>query len=416
LVKIEIDKMSSPAAHKWNFAARFRRNAFGWRSQPALARVKEAVAEIKKTARKDPVLAAEGAVLFLEKVSPALAHVDSSSGAIGAAVNNAIDVLVPFIAGAPADDPMRDRWLERLWQAVEADEIPYIERLPEYWGELCATPERASKWADSFIDMVRTAWDTSSGHYVYFKGTSACLSALLKAGRNEEILSLLERAPHKFWHDRKWGVKALSAMGKKAEAIRYAEDSRGINEPQGAIAQACEEILLSSGMAEEAYARYAIDANRGTTNLATFRAIAKKYPQKTAGEILHDLVESTPGEEGKWFASAKSAGLYGEAIVLANKTPCDPRTLTRAAKEAADEHPAFAVEAGMAALRWLCEGYGYEITSADIRDACRYTMEAAANVGSGRETCDRIRRLAQTSSARFVAEVLSKELGPRQIG
>ncbi len=33
-----------------------------------------------------------GAVLFLEKVSLALAHVDGSSGAIGSAVNNAIDV------------------------------------------------------------------------------------------------------------------------------------------------------------------------------------------------------------------------------------------------------------------------------------------------------------------------------------
>ena len=147
------------------------------------------------------------------------------------------------------------------------------------------------------------------------------------------------------------------------------------------------------------------------TNLATFRAIAKKYPQKTAGEILHDLVESTPGEEGKWFASAKSAGLYDEAIALANKTPCDPRTLTRAAKETVKEHPEFAVEAGMAALRWLCEGYGYEITSADIWGAYRYTMEAAANAGSEKETRDRISRLAQTSGARFVVEVLSKELG-----
>ncbi len=404
--------MSLPVAHKWNFAARFRRNAFGWRSQPALTRVKEAVAEIKKTARKNPLLAAEGAVLFLEKVSPALAHVDSSSGAIGSAVNNAIDVLAPIISGAPADSSVRDRWLERLWQAVEDDEIPYIELLPEYWGELCVTPERASQWADSFIGGVRMAWkNTSSGHFVHFKGTPACLSALLKAGRNEDILSLLELAPHKFWHDRKWGVKALSAMGRKAEAIRYAEDSRGINEPSGEIAQICEEILLSSGMANEAYHRYAIDANRGTTNLATFRGIARKYPQKTAGEILHDLVESTPGEEGKWFASAKSAGLYDEAIVLANKTPCDPRTLTRAAKEAADKHPAFAVEAGIAAIRWLCEGYGYEITSSDIWDAYRYTMEAAANAGSERETCARIRKLAQTSSARFVAEVLTKELG-----
>lgn len=402
--------MSSPVAHKWNFAARFRRNAFGWRSQPALARVKEAVAEIKKVARKDPVLAAEGAVLFLEKVSPALAHVDSSSGAIGSAVNNAIDVLAHIIAGAPADDRTRDRWLERLWRAVEEDEIPYIELLPEYWGELCATPERASRWANSFIDAAKMAWDKSSVHYGYFKVTSACLSSLLAAGRNEEILSLLERAPYKYWNYRKWGVKALGAMDRKAEALRYAEDSRGINEPQGAIARACEEILLSSGMADEAYARYAIDANRGTTYLATFRAIARKYPQKTATEILRDLVESTPGEEGKWFASAKSAGLYDEAIELANKTPCDPRTLTRAAKEAAGERPAFAVEAGMAALRWLCEGYGYEITHGDVLDAYRYTMKAAANTGSTKKTRDRIRSLVQASGARFVAEVLGKEL------
>jgi hypothetical protein len=41
-------------------------------------RVAEAVAEIRKVKRKDPALAAEGAVLFLEKVSPALEHVDSS--------------------------------------------------------------------------------------------------------------------------------------------------------------------------------------------------------------------------------------------------------------------------------------------------------------------------------------------------
>src|SRR5487761_1287736 len=89
--------------HRWQFAARFRRNAFGWRSQPAIARVREAVVEIRKVARRDPVLAAAGAVLFLEKVSPALEHVDSSSGAIGAAVNRSIEDLVPLIAAAPVD-------------------------------------------------------------------------------------------------------------------------------------------------------------------------------------------------------------------------------------------------------------------------------------------------------------------------
>jgi len=408
--------MIPSAAHKWEFAARFRRNAFGWRSQPALTRVKEAVAEIKKAARKDPLLAAEGAVLFLEKVSPALAHVDSSSGAIGSAVNKAIEILASIIAGAPADKSVREGWLERLWRAVEDDDIPYIELLPEYWGELCAAPDLASKWADSFIEGVRMTWNPSSGHRGYFKGTTACLSSLIKAGRNEEVLALLALSPYKYWHYRKWGVKALSAMGRKAEAIRYAEENPGINDPPGAIAEACEEILLSSGLRDEAYARYAIAANRRTSYLATFRAIEKKYPGKTVIHILNDLVESTPGEEGKWFASAKSAGLYDEAIALANKTPCDPRTLTRAARDEAAKHPEFAVEAGVAALKWLCEGYGYEITSGDIRDAYRYAMEAAKNANSSHETLNRIRKLiaSETSGDRIVAGVLSKELEPRQ--
>lgn len=73
-------------AHKWEFKARFRRNAFGWKSQPAITRVKQAVGEIKKVAKKEPLLAPEGAVVFLERVSPALEHVDSSSGAIGTVV------------------------------------------------------------------------------------------------------------------------------------------------------------------------------------------------------------------------------------------------------------------------------------------------------------------------------------------
>jgi hypothetical protein len=94
--------MADSKTHRWQFATRFRRNAFGWRSQPAIERVREAVAEIKKAARRDPVLAADGAVLFLEKVSPALEQVDSSSGAIGTTVNYAIEELVSIIA--------RHRW------------------------------------------------------------------------------------------------------------------------------------------------------------------------------------------------------------------------------------------------------------------------------------------------------------------
>ncbi len=112
--------MSAEITFKWEFTARFRRGCFGWRSEPAITRIKEAVAEISKVARKDQILGGKGAVLFLEKLSPALEHVDSSSGAIGTAVNNAIEKLTPIIAKAPADETLRHLWLERLWVAVQA--------------------------------------------------------------------------------------------------------------------------------------------------------------------------------------------------------------------------------------------------------------------------------------------------------
>lgn len=405
--------MPNTETHKWVFRARFRRNAFGWKSQPAIKRIKEAVSEIKKVARKDGILAAEGAVLFLEKLSPAIEHVDGSSGAIGNAANNAVAALAPIIAAAPADAATRDAWLERLWEAYQDEEIPYIESLGDHWGELCASQEVASQWADHLIETCRMAWSPDPSLRGFFVGTTNCLSALLAAGRYGEILELLELDPHSFWHYRQYGMKALAAMGRKGEAIRYAEQGRGLNDSPVLIARACEEVLLSSGMADEAYRRYGLLANRAGTYLAWFRAVARKYPHREPAEILADLVQLTPEEEGKWFAAAKSAELFDEAIALANRTPCSPQTLTRAARDYAEKNPAFAVEAGMAALRWLVEGYGYDITGRDVHDAWSYTMTAAENAGRAEETRQRIRDIVsrETWGERFVTRVLGVELG-----
>ena len=150
--------MTNEAAHTWTFRARFRRHAFGWKSQPAITRVKEAVAEIKAVARTDKVLAAEGAVLFLEKVSPALEQVDSSSGSMGTAVHNAVRALVDIIAKAPVDTAKREAWLERLWEAYQEDRMPYIESVGDFWGELCGSPEVASRWADNLLGTCKMAW------------------------------------------------------------------------------------------------------------------------------------------------------------------------------------------------------------------------------------------------------------------
>ena len=69
--------MKKTNSHKWVFVSRFRTNAYGSRaSKLACKRIKEAVSEIKKVTRKDPVLGAEGSIKFMEKLWPALQHVD----------------------------------------------------------------------------------------------------------------------------------------------------------------------------------------------------------------------------------------------------------------------------------------------------------------------------------------------------
>jgi hypothetical protein len=400
-------------AHQWQFKSRFRRHAFGWRSQPAIKRVREAVSEIRKVARSNKVLAAEGAVIFLEKVSPALENVDSSSGAIGTAVNKAIVELVEIIASAPADRKTREKWLERIWEAYQDDEIPYIEMVSDYWGELCASKEIASQWADRLLDACRIAWSSDRRLRCFFNGTTNCLSALLFAERHQELLDLLEMEPHQMWHYRRYGVKALAALGKKVEAIRYAEERPSLNDSPIAIARVCEEILLSLGLVDEAYQRYGLLANKAGTYLAWLRSVAKKYPNRSPAVILQDLVALTPGEEGKWFAAAKDARLFDEAIALANRSPCSPQTLTRAARDFAMKNPFFAIEAGMAALRWLVEGYGYEVTNLDVSTAYSFTMKAAENAGIAAETHQRIRTMvaAETLGERFVTRILRQRLG-----
>lgn len=409
------EKRATPRgqAHKWEFKARFRRHAFGWKSQPAITRIKQAVAEIKKVAKKEPVLAAEGAVVLIERLSPALEHVDSSSGSIGNAVNNAIADLVPIIANAPADGKTRDAWLERLFEAHQADHVPYIESLDDHWGELCASKAVASAWADRLAGPTRMSLSPDKNLRVHFRGTSACLSALYFAQRYDELIDLL--GVDTIWPYKQWAVRALAAKGQRAEALRYAESCRSPWASDHEVDAVCEEILLASGLVDEAYARYGVRANLGATYLGTFRAVARKYPHKPASEILADLVKTTPGDEGKWFAAAKDAGLYDEALALACRTPCDPKTLARAARDYAEEQPAFALQAGLLSLHWLLLGYGYEITSVDVWDAYRATLAAAERQGTMAEVRERVRQMvaAEGEGDRFVTKVLGRELGIR---
>ena len=336
-------------------------------------------------------------------------NVDSSSGAIGTAVNRAIETLVPLMVQADVDVKTRQRWLERLWEAIQEDEMPYIEALAGYWGELCVSKETAWEWADRFLPILQRMWSPEETAFGYFRGTEACLSAMLAAQRYEEVIALVEKARYKTWHIRRWGFKALVSMGRRAEAIRFAEASQEPNSLNEQISEVCEALLLSSGLADEAYARYGIQANQRTTYIATFRAIAKKYPAKEPETILQDLVRTSPGNEGKWFAAAKDVGLLNMAVELAQLSPTDPLTLSRAARDYATKDSNFSLAVGLASLHWMARGYGYELTSADVLQVFQSVQDAGRAMGmQDHQIQSQVRDVITTQSGKvnFVQRIL----------
>ncbi|MDE2296675.1 MAG: hypothetical protein KGL99_11210 [Burkholderiales bacterium] len=365
--------------HPWAFRARFRRAAFGWKgTKLAIERIHEALAEIRAVARHDPATAAEGAVLFLEKLSPALNQIDSSSGALGNATYSAVEELVPIIGSAPVDAAVRKKWLDRLFDAIQDDDPPYIEHLGDHWGDLCATPELASVWADQLLPTQRRVLrERERGTYAFFSGTTLCYSALFKADRHDELLELLALDPRPIWQYMVWGARALAARGQVDEAIAYVRERAGSTTSLETIARFAEDALLKAGRRAEAFDQYALLANHANSHLSTFRALAKKYPELASDKLLGHLIASTPGEPGKWFATAKTLKLFDRATQLAWASPCDPKTLTRAARDHLGKQPEFAMQAALAALHWMSMGHGYELTGLDAHEAHQLAIEAA---------------------------------------
>jgi tetratricopeptide (TPR) repeat protein len=398
-------------AADWDFAKRFRRGGFGWRaSSLASDRIAEALSEIHAVARHDPLHAADGAVRFLVKLSPALEQVDGSSGALGGAARAAVDSLVPVIAQAPADEAMREKWLEQLFEAIQNDDPPYVELLDERWGDLCATPEVASLWADRLMGLVQHVHaDRRCGQYAFTRAECACYSALFAAGRHEELVALIGGDPRPMWRDLLWVGRCKVARGEIDEAIEFMAKAVNPWMPMAGLAHFAEGVLLHAGRRTEAYEKYALEANRATTYLATYRLVSKKYPEIDADRLLTDLIATTPGEEGKWFATARTLKRLDLAMQLAWKSPCDPKTLVRAARDNVGKNPAFAAEVALSALHWICQGRGYELTSLDVQMAYRLASEAGQALGQSERVALRIQTMLKpaTREVRWVREMLN---------
>ena len=321
-----------PTKHSWKFKPRLRCRAFGWKgSRLACQRLKEAVSEIKKVARVDPVTAGDGVVSLMERIWPAFQDIDTSSGTLGGAVYWAQRSCCRSRSRLPRTERLgTGGWTGSGKRSRKTASI--TSPSSRIGGASCAAPLTLPLIGRTSLSACFGRPGPTRGRETTCRGTSVCLSSLLAAGRHQELLEVLALQRFPFWHDRKFGVQALLAEGRTDEALAYAEASRGLNQPDASIDAACEKILLDIGRAHEAYEKYALTANASSTGLATFRAIVKKYPGHDPKKILLDLATSS-GDPGRWFAAAKDAGFLDLALEFAKTGRTDPRTLSRASRD-----------------------------------------------------------------------------------
>ncbi|MEZ4376104.1 MAG: hypothetical protein R3B07_35185 [Polyangiaceae bacterium] len=356
--------------------------------------VKAALSELKQAARKEPKLAFLGCLNLLERLGTKGSEYDE--------VLASIATWLPQVQKRAAEPRRAGDWQERLFSALTKNP-ERLGALAPQWGRFCLNKASAMRWADRIRKELNGRWEPP--HLV-----TAYLRCLLPAERYAELLEALDDLPSPSWEERLLGVTALAAGGDPDAAVSYAELH---GQDSTAVAQACEKVLIDAGRRDEAYARFALRAGEAPTYVAWFRAVRKKYPARNPQGILADLVATTPDEPGKWFAAAKDAELFQEAVELVQKSQADVRTLLRAAHDYAEKQPWFAMEAGLAALRWMLEAPHFEITNTEIWNAYNATRVAANAAELRDQAMDRLRELLGRDSVRdrVVTRVLSRELG-----
>lgn len=118
-------------------------------------------------------------------------------------------------------------------------------------------------------------------------------------------------------------------------------------------------------------------ASSGTSSGAGTRALTGAVScQVEGGHLARPSDESAKPRGGRLGCRIFQAGHRA-----GNRSPADPRTLIRAARDFAVERPEFALAAGMTALRGIANGWGYDITGIDVLDAYAAVMAAAGAAG-----------------------------------
>lgn len=366
-----------------------------------------AAGELRRASRRDPLGAGAGSLLLCELLGPAVDAIEDPVGTLAGATTRTIDLVAPLIAAAPADEATRDAWLGRAFAALTADEAGHVRRLAEHWGALCGGPARAAAWAVRLLPAAREGLASAA--------SIACLASQVAAGQHAAALELLGARAVEVWPERQFGVRALAAGGEVDAALAYARASNPLGHRHARdIARVCEQVLRAAGRHEQAYAQFAFAAHARQNCRLTFEALRRAYPEVADSRLLGDLLAASPGQEGRWFATACALRFFALAVEIAETSPCDPRTLLRAGLVRLDADPEFAREVAVAALRWTCGGHGVEVTGDEVYAAFDLARAAAERTGTLPRTRSRIAAACDDPhpAAQWVLGLLAAELRP----
>ncbi|MDO5576333.1 MAG: hypothetical protein Q4F84_04585, partial [Fibrobacter sp.] len=402
--------------HKWEFTSFLKSGIYKWNGSALASRhFNSAINEIWDVSEHDSATAAKGAVIFIEKCYRAIKNIDSSNGAIGGAVNNALTELTTIIAQAELSPDERMELTEKIWATWRCEGYGYYDILGELWPKMCAVKEVLNYWADKFLPVTKqtlTSTDTGLDDYddeeeedddeedeteekdddLEGKGSRICFACLFEAGRYDEILDLLRISTRNYFDYKKYEIKVIAAKGDIDQAIKMLDEcmKNSYVSPYQA-AYLGENLLLSNGRIEEAYQRYAFNMPFSRTGLATFSSICKKYPQISPQRILKDLIDYDEGNEKRYFAAARKIGMIDLAIEIAEKYDVEPKTLTTACKDYIAKEPNLSLQFGLMALERYANGFGYEPEFGDIRKCYELILIAAQKAGKEKEIAEQIK-------------------------
>lgn len=415
--------MSKSGKRQWGFKPKFRAGLYSWKgSAKATKNLRAAVSEIRKAYKTEPLEAVEAAVYLMGRFWPAFQDIDGSSGALGKAVNDTIDKLLPLVIDAPADEPLRKKWMVRLYKAICDDGVEYLGHLTEQWGRICVTDSLRGHWVEEFLPFTRKALKSRRDDYYYFVATSACLSCLLESGRYDELRRLLDLNDLPFWHYESYWAEAILRQGQIDDALRHARSLLPGDDEGGAdgfhayspnalqIKQFCEQTLYDAGRRREAYEQYSLPAHPETTYLNHFRSLIRRYPEFEPGEILMDLIEKSGRLKQAWFSSARKCKLYDIALQCAESGPVNPSTLATAAQDTLGSHPDFAWRVSLLAVKYLLVDY-VDVSEHDVTTAVRHLVEGARNAGNLGEAMGALRRVLDLrKKAQKIPRIVREEL------